>query len=51
MPYMTLLMVQIGLYMEEIAIIYAILPFVTCIMPPLTGKFYVYLKKSSINQS
>lgn len=37
MPYMTLLMIQIGLQLEEIAIIYAVLPFLTSIMPALAG--------------
>lgn len=38
MPYITLHMVQIGLSIEEVAIIYAILPFVSCLGSPTAGK-------------
>ncbi|KAI9554090.1 hypothetical protein GHT06_019362 [Daphnia sinensis] len=37
LPYLTLQMQQVGLNIQEIAIIYSVLPFVTCIMPPLAG--------------
>lgn len=37
LPYMTLQMIQVGLNIEEIAIIYSVLPFVTSIMPPIAG--------------
>ena len=36
---------QVGLDIEEIAIIYAVLPFATCVMPPLAGSLllaYIY---------
>lgn len=41
LPYLTLQMQQVGLDIEEIAIIYSVLPFVTCVMPPLAGWFYL----------
>ena len=37
LPYLTLHMVQIGLNIEEIAIIYSVLPFATSIVPPVAG--------------
>nr|CAH0110425.1 unnamed protein product [Daphnia galeata] len=37
LPYLTLQMQQVGLNIQEIAIIYSVLPFVTCVMPPLAG--------------
>ena len=37
-PYLTLQMVQTGLTIEEIAVIYAVLPFAACIAPPVAGK-------------
>lgn len=45
LPYLTLQMVQVGLSIEEIAIVYSVLPFVTCVMPPLAGKFYWHKMK------
>ena len=42
LPYMTLQMIQVGLNIEEIAIIYSVLPFVTSVMPPIAGgSFYI----------
>ena len=39
---MTLQMIQVGLNIEEIAIIYSVLPFVTSVMPPIAGgSFYI----------
>jgi len=34
-------MVQAGFDLEEVAIVYAVLPFVTFVVPPLVGKFVV----------
>ncbi len=49
LPYLTLQMVQTGLDLEEIAIIYAALPFVTFIVPPLAGKVKFHFQISFIN--
>ena len=40
LPYLTLHMVQVGLNIEEIAIIYSVLPFATSIVPPLAGEYF-----------
>lgn len=42
LPYMTLQMIQVGLNIEEIAIIYSVLPFVGAIMPPIAGRYIVF---------
>jgi hypothetical protein len=39
-------MQQVGLNIEEIAIIYSVLPFVTCVMPPLAGPPFLMIKIS-----
>lgn len=39
MPYITLHMIQIGITIEEVAIIYLILPFASCIGPPIAGEY------------
>jgi MFS_1 like family len=41
LPYITLHMIQIGITIEEVAIIYAILPFASCVGPPIAGKSLV----------
>ena len=38
LPYITLHMVKIGITIEEVAIIYAILPFASFLGPPVAGK-------------
>jgi hypothetical protein len=43
LPYMTLQMIQVGLNIEEIAIIYSVLPFVTSVMPPIAGGSHISL--------
>jgi hypothetical protein len=40
---MTLQMIQVGLNIEEIAIIYSVLPFVTSVMPPIAGGSHISL--------
>ena len=40
LPYITLHMIQVGITIEEVGIIYAILPFASCLGPPLAGKYY-----------
>lgn len=45
LPYLTLQMQQVGLNIQEIAIIYSVLPFVTCIMPPLAGLLITFPQK------
>ena len=47
LPYLTLQMQQVGLNIEEIAIIYSVLPFVTCVMPPLAGSPLIIIKSLS----
>ncbi len=37
-PYLTLHLVKIGLTIEEVAMIYAILPFASFLGPPVAGK-------------
>ena len=38
LPYITLHMLQIGITIEEVGIIYAVLPFASCLGPPIAGK-------------
>ncbi|EFX74053.1 hypothetical protein DAPPUDRAFT_252370 [Daphnia pulex] len=37
LPYITLHMLQIGITIEEVGIIYAVLPFASCLGPPIAG--------------
>ena len=39
LPYITLHMLQIGITIEEVGIIYAVLPFASCLGPPTAGEF------------
>lgn len=39
LPYITLHMIQVGITIEEVGIIYAILPFASSLGPPLAGKY------------
>ena len=39
MPYITLHMMQVGITIEEVAVIYLILPFASCVGPPIAGEF------------
>lgn len=39
MPYITLHMIQIGITIEEVAVIYLVLPFASCVGPPVAGKY------------
>lgn len=41
-PYLTVQMVQAGFDLEEVAIVYAVLPFVTFVVPPLAGGLFLY---------
>ena len=38
LPYLTLHMQQLGMTMEEIAVIYAVLPLASLLGPPIMGK-------------
>ncbi len=39
LPYITLHMLQIGITIEEVGIIYAVLPFASSFGPPIAGKY------------
>ena len=41
LPYITLHMRQVGITIEEVGIIYAVLPFASCLGPPTAGEYYL----------